>query len=156
VGAGLPIDLVAEMLGLELPASWTIDMLRQRREENEQRMQEQMEADSDGMQDEEDEDEERQAKALADLRAWRRKSAKRGKLADFVSDYIPGAVVDDIKAHGANGWRDALDGVIAVYEGEEPEPEPAAKTLPSTDTTELVAALRSATEALLHGHKQPE
>jgi phage portal protein BeeE len=155
VGAGLPIDLVAEMLGLELPASWTIDMLRQRREENEQRMQEQMEAGNDGMQDEEDE--ERQEKALADLRAWRRKSAKRGKLATFDSDFIPAAVVDDIKAHGSNGWRDALDGVIAVYAGEEPEPiiEPAAKTAPVPDTTELVAALRSATEALLNGQPQP-
>lgn len=151
VGAGLPVDLVAEMLGLELPPGWTFDKLRQMREENERMMQEQMEAGDDGMQDEEDE-EDRQAKALADLRKWRTKSNKRGKLAEFKSDFIPAAVVDDVKAHAVNGWRDALDGVIAVYEGEEPQP---VKAVPA-DTTELVAALRSATEALLHGQPQPE
>lgn len=175
VSAGLPIDLVAEMLGLELPANWTFDKLRQMREENERQAQEQFAMQN--AQEPPDDDDEAQAKALADLRAWRRKSSKRGKLADFISDHIPPAVMDDVKAHSANGWRDALDGVIAayeffsepdtansakntmggviaVYEGEDVQPEPAVKATPAPDTTELVAALRSATEALLHG--QPE
>ena len=64
-------------------------------------------------------------------------------------------MVDDIKARSANGWRDALDGVIAVYEGEDgAQHEPA--PIKTTDTSELVAALRSATEALLYGQPQPE
>lgn len=180
VSAGLPIDLVAEMLGLELPASWSYDDLRKRREENEAQAKEQFgmeQAQQPPDDPDDDPDDEAQAKTLADLRAWRRKSSKRGRLADFISDHIPAAVMDDVKAHSANGWRDALDGVIAayeffsepdtansaknamggviaVYEGEDAQPEPAAKAAPIPDTTELVAALRSATEALLHG--QPE
>jgi len=53
--------------------------------------------------------------------------------------------MEDVKAHGDNGWRDALDDVIVSYTGEEPEPVP----VPVADTTELVAALKAATEALL-------
>jgi hypothetical protein len=177
VSAGLPIDLVAEMLGLELPAGWKIEDLRRMREEREQQAKEQFGMEQGNQPPEDnDEDDEAQAKTLADLRAWRRKSAKRGRLAEFASDHIPAAVMDDVKAHSANGWRDAIDGVIAayeffnepdtatiaksamggvtaVYEGE--ELQPAAKTAPILDTTELVSALRSATEALLHG-QQPE
>jgi len=55
----------------------------------------------------------------------------------------------DVIGHGANGWRDALDNVIAVYDGEEPEP---VKTLP--DVSALVGALQQAAEALLHGQPQ--
>jgi len=155
VSAGLPIDLVAEMLGLELPPSWDYDKLRAMREEREKQAQEQFGMEQDNEPQDDDDDDERDAKALADLRKWRVKSAKRGRLAEFVSDFIPAAVVDDVKAHSANGWRDALDGVIAVYEGEDgAQPEPA--PIKTTDTTELVAALRSATEALLHGQPQPE
>lgn len=160
VAAGLPVDLVAEMLGLELPPNWTYEMLREQREKREEQAKEQFgmetpqEQPQEGEDEEDDDEDERDAKALADLRAWRRKSAKRGKLATFDSEWIPATVVDDVKAHGSNGWRDALDGVIAVYAGE----EPAIERTPSiaTDTTELVAALRSATEALLHGQPQPE
>ena len=161
VNAGLPIDLVGEMLGLELPPGWTYDKLRQMREEIEERQRVQAAARVPGTTGQEAQagraptsDDERDAKALADLRAWRRKSAKRGRLAEFDSEWIPAPLVDDIKAHGSNGWRDALDGVIAVYAGE----EPAIERTPSiaADTTELVAALRSATEALLHGQPQPE
>jgi len=156
VNAGLPVDLVAEMLGLELPVSWTYDKLRQMREEKEQQAKEQFGMEQGNQPPEGGDDDERDAKALADLRAWRRKSAKRGRLAEFVSDHIPAPLVDDIKAHGSNGWRDALDGVIAVYSGEEPEPVIERTPSPAADTTELVAALRSATEALLHGQPQPE
>jgi hypothetical protein len=48
---------------------------------------------------------------LDDLRAWRRKSQKRGRLAEFESDVIPPGVMDTIK----NGWDwlAALDSAIA-------------------------------------------
>lgn len=156
-GAGLPVDLVAEMLGLELPAPWTYDDLRRMREEREQQAKEQLGMERDAPppdEDDQEDDDERQAKAVADLRRWRVKSAKRGKLAPFTSDWIPVHIMDDIRAHGENGWRDALDGVIAVYSGEpvEPEPEP----VKAVDTSELVAALRAATEALKHGQPVTE
>ena len=149
VSAGLPVEVVGPMLGVELPEGWTWDKIAAMKEEAAQQMADAMQPSQDSEDD--PDDDEAQAKTLADLRAWRRKSSKRGKLADFISDHIPPAVMDDVKAHSANGWRDALDGVIAVYEGEDAQPEPAAKAAPIPDTTELVAALRSATEALLHG-----
>ena len=58
--------------------------------------------------------------------------------------------MEEVKAHGDNGWRDALDGVIVDYTGEEPEP------LPVADTSEIVAALREATKAALNGHAPAE
>ena len=153
VTAGLPIEVVGPMLGVELPEGWTWEKVKAEKEEAARQAQEAMQqAGPPGQQD--DEDDERDAKALADLRRWRTKSAKRGKLADFVSDFIPAAVADDIKTHAVNGWRDALDGVIAVYEGEDgaqPEPAPAK----SIDVAPLVDALTRATEALLNGHAQP-
>jgi hypothetical protein len=49
---------------------------------------------------------------LDDLRAWRRKSQKRGRLADFESDAIPAAIMETVKAHSVNGWLEALDAAI--------------------------------------------
>ena len=50
---------------------------------------------------------------LDDLRKWRAKSKKRGTLADFESDAIPVDVMEAVKAHGENGWLEALDAAIA-------------------------------------------
>lgn len=154
VGAGLPVEVVGPMLGVELPEGWDWDKIAALKEERRQEMADAMQS-SDNSDSSDDSDEDDMTKAtLADLRRWRTKSAKRGRLATFESAYIPPAVIDDVKAHGSNGWRDALDGVIAVYAGEEPEP-PQRTPSNAADTTELVAALRSATEALLHGQPQP-
>jgi hypothetical protein len=136
-----------------LPAGWKIEDLRRMREEREQQAKEQFGMEQGNQPPEDDDEDEAQAKTLADLRAWRRKSSKRGKLAEFASDHIPAVVMEDVKAHSANGWRDAIDGVIAVYEGE--DVQPTVQPAPILDTTELVTALRSATEALLYG-QQPE
>ena len=158
VAAGMPIEVVGPMLGIELPAGWDWDKLAKLKEERAAQMAEAMQStggQSNNGEDDEDEDaDQRDTKALADLRRWRTKSAKRGKLAQFESDWIPVTIMDDVRAHGENGWRDALDGVIAVYSGEpvEQEPEP----VKAIDTTEIVAALRAATEALKHGQPVTE
>lgn len=154
VNAGLPLEVVGQMVGLELPPGWDWDKIAALKEERREEVAEQMQGGAPGNQPpgNDDDEDERDAKALADLRRWRVKSAKRGRLATFESDYIPAPVMAEVIAHGANGWRDALDGVIAVYSGE----EPAAKAAPVQDVAALVDALRSATEALLgNGQAQP-
>ena len=147
VNAGLPLEVAGPMVGLELPAGGDWDKLAALKEERRAQMATQL----GGQEPEqpEEEDAEDDAKALADLRRWRVKSIKRGRLAPFDSAHIPAALMADVIGHGANGWRDALDNVIAVYDGEEPEP---VKTLP--DVSALVGALQQAAEALLHGQPQ--
>ena len=145
-GAGLPVEVVGPMLGVELPDGWTWERIAQMKEEAAAQMAEVMQGNDPNDPDNEPDDDEATTKALADLRRWRVKSAKRGKLAPFTSDWIPVQVMDDIKAHGENGWRDALDGVIVAYTGEEPEP---GEVVDAPDVSELVDALKAATEALL-------
>lgn len=142
VAAGLPLEVAGEMLGLELPQGWTWEKIAAEKEKAREEMAAAMQGAGDQGQDDA---EDTAMRAVDDLRKWRIKSAKRGKLAPFTSDWIPVAVMDEIKAHGTNGWRDALDNVIVAYTGETPEPVP----VPVADTTELVAALKAATEALL-------
>lgn len=146
VAAGMPIEVVGPMLGIELPAGWDWEKLAKLKEERAAQTQQAMQ--SSEKPDDEDEDE-RDAKALADLRRWRVKSLKRGRLAQFESDWIPVPVMDDVRAHGDNGWRDALDGVIAVYGGDAADETPVKAAPEAPDMTELVDALKAATEALL-------
>ena len=146
VNAGLPIEVVGPMLGVELPDGWDWDKIAKLKEEKAKEMADAMQgANNDPNADNTPQDNQPpdNSKAIEDLRRWRTKSNKRGKLAPFESDWIPVSVMDEIKAHGDNGWRDALDDVIVSYTGEEPLP------LPVADTSELVAALKAATEALL-------
>lgn len=121
VDAGLPIELVGEMLGLDLPDGWTWEKIAADKEAKREAMAEQMAGKP--ASDDEDEDDDGPTlppppmattsapKAmLDDLRAWRRKSQKRGKLADFESDAIP---ADTMKAiHEAGDWLAALDAAI--------------------------------------------
>lgn len=145
--AGLPLALVGDMLGIELPAGWTWERVEAIKEQERQQMIEQMRARSGESEDEDDDDgmqEEGQEEAvrsamLADLRKWRAKSRKRNELAPFASDAIPAHIVADIKAHSENGWLEAIDRAI-----EQPE------------YSELVYALRSATEAVLNGYAAAE
>jgi hypothetical protein len=78
---------------------------------------------------------------LDDLRAWRRKSKKAGRLAEFHSDAIP---VDTMAAiRSAGDWLAALDAAI-----EQPAAAPV-KAQP-VEVVALVDALRAMTEALLN------
>ena len=152
VNSGLPVEVVGPMLGVELPEGWTWEQIAALKEQRRQEMADAMQDNSNNQPPDNSQD---NAKTVDDLRKWRRKSDKRGKLADFESDWIPLAVMDEIKAHGTNGWRDALDDVIVSYTGDEDDRrEPVPVAVP--DTTELVAALRSATEAVLNGHARAE
>lgn len=116
VDAGLPKSLVAEMVGLELPDGWDYDDLDEEDEPEPVAMMpvqsgvmpEQSDPEPD---DEDDEDEDRKA-IIADLQRWRRKSVKRGRLADFDSDAIPTETMDAIKA--APDWLAALDAAIGT------------------------------------------
>ena len=155
VNAGLPIEVVGPMLGVELPDGWDWDKIAKLKEEKAQAMADAMQGannsnDPNADNTPQDNQPPDNSKAIEDLRRWRVKSNKRGKLAPFESDWIPVAIMEEVKAHGDNGWRDALDGVIVDYTGEEPEP------LPVADTSEIVAALREATKAALNGHAPAE
>jgi hypothetical protein len=100
------------------------------------------------MEDEDDEDDGPPipTKALLDdLRAWRRKSKKAGKLADFESYVIPDATMTAIRAAG-DEWLAALDAAIA---GPAPVSAVKAQAQP-VEVVALVDALRAMTEALLN------
>ena len=83
---------------------------------------------------------------LDDLRAWRRKSKKAGRLADFESYVIPDETMAAIRAAG-DEWLAALDAAIVG----EPAPVPAVKAQAQpVEVVALVDALRAMTEALLN------
>jgi hypothetical protein len=141
VTAGLPVELVGEMLGLELPDGWTWERIAAEKAKRAAAVAEQMAPKED---EDEDEDEDDQpaptlfdAKAvLDDLRAWRRKSVKRGRLADFESDAIPDATMTAIRSSG--DWLAALDAAI----------KSTVMPVQSAGVDDLVKALRDATAAL--------
>ena len=148
VSAGLPVELVGGMLGLELPAGWTWERVAAEKEKARQEAMEDMQARTGPMDHSEDHSNEEEgqkeevltkAAMVADLRKWRAKSKKRGSLAPFESDAIPEHVIADIKAHSENGWLEAIDAAI-----EQPE------------YAELVTALRDATKAVLDGYAAAE
>ena len=155
VDAGLPLEVSGLMLGLELPEGWTWERIANEKAERQAAIAEQMKPaiapQGQPAQPEPDDDDETEqpakpnpfAKAtLDDLRKWRAKSKKRGALAEFESDTIPVDVIATIKAHGENGWLEALDAAIA-------------QTIPPApvkDVGDLVQALTRATEALRNGH----
>jgi SPP1 gp7 family putative phage head morphogenesis protein len=114
--AGLPKSLVAEMLGLELPDGWTYEDLDPDEPEPQpvppaldpfagQQPEQPQEVEY------EDDKEDVARKALLDLRAWRRKSKKAGKLADFESYAIPADTMTAIRSAG-DEWLVALDAAI--------------------------------------------
>lgn len=116
VDAGLPIELVGEMLGLELPDGWTWEQIAADKEQRRAEMAAQMapqpaNANDDEGDDEEDQPAPKDSKAmLDDLRAWRRKSIKRGRLADFESEYIPAETMAGVRA--AADWLAALNAAV--------------------------------------------
>ena len=142
--AGLPKSLVAEMLGLELPDGWTYEDLDPDEPEPQpvppaldpfagQQPEQPQEVEY------EDDKEDVARKALLDLRAWRRKSKKAGRLAEFVSEVIPDAMMTAIRSAG-DEWLVALD--AAIEDAVAPaQPVPAG-------VGDLVKALRDATAAL--------
>jgi len=152
VGAGLPKSLTAEMLGLELPEGWEYADLDPEEPEPEPMAPATPGEQPAALQDAQPgEDVNSQVDAIVvgltkaavdDLRAWRRKSHKRGKLAEFESATIPVDVMDAIKARSDNGWRQAMDEAI---DGAQPVAVPPAQV----ETVALVDALRAMTEALL-------
>jgi hypothetical protein len=138
--AGLPLSLVAEMLGLELPDGWEYADLDPDEPEP-QPIPPALAAQGpvDGAMIDDAEEPEGfgmpPTKALLDdLRAWRRKSKKAGRLADFESYVIPDATMAAIRAAG-DEWLAALDAAIAG-----PAPVPAVKAQAEPD--------RAAEEAL--------
>lgn len=152
VDAGLPLEVSGLMLGLELPEGWTWERIAKEKEDKAAQVAAQMQAAQPppGQPEPPEPDDDEQparpapfAKAtLDDLRKWRAKSKKRGSLADFESDAIPVDVMDTIKAHGENGWLEALDAAIAQT----------IPPVPVKDVSDLVLALTRATEALRNGH----
>ena len=155
VDAGLPLEVVGEMLGIELPDGWTWERIAKEKEDRAAQVAAQMQPAqiaAPGQPPEPDDEEQPEQPAkpnpfaskamLDDLRKWRAKSKKRGALADFESDAIPLGVMEAVKSHGENGWQAALDAAIA-------------QTIPPTpakDIGDLVQALTRATEALRNGH----
>ena len=138
VGAGLPKSLTAEMLGLELPEGWEYADLDPEEPAQVAPTSPTTAQDASlGGTDINTQVDEIVAgltkAAVDDLRAWRRKSAKRGRLADFESATIPVDVMDAIKARSDNGWREAMDEAIDGAQ-------------PGADTDELSAFERVAVE----------
>jgi SPP1 gp7 family putative phage head morphogenesis protein len=113
VDAGLKPSLVAEMLGLELPDGWEYADLDPDEPEP-QPVPPELAQPSGSMIDDAEEPGGfgvKAAKALLDdLRAWRRKSKKAGRLADFESYAIPAETMDAVRS--ADDWLAALDAAI--------------------------------------------
>lgn len=145
VAAGLKLSVAAEMLGLELPAGVEYADLDPEEPEPQPAP---LGGEQPGQPGQPGDDVNAQVDAIDagltkaavdDLRAWRRKSQKRGRLADFESDAIPGPLMDTIKARSDNGWLAAMDEAIAHT-----KPAPVA-----TEADKLADALMALTEALL-------
>lgn len=143
VDAGLDRSLVAEMVGLELPDGWKYEDLDPEEPEP-QPVPPMLAPVVPEPEDDEDDGPMIDTKAmLDDLRAWRRKSKKAGRLADFESYVIPDATMAAVRS--ADDWVAALDAAIA-----EPMPAPAVKAQAQpAEVVALVDALRAMTEALL-------
>ena len=112
--AGLPVEVVGPMLGLELPEGVTWESLADAKEERREQMQQNLQGrGGDGGNDDgknpfapTGEADEREARAAekaamwADLRNWQTKSKKRGDIAPFESAHITDALASAIKAAG--------------------------------------------------------
>jgi hypothetical protein len=144
--AGLPKSLVAEMLGLELPDGWEYADLDPDEPEPEPvpPVPPMMAPVTPIEEDDEDDGPAIDAKALLDdLRAWRRKSKKAGRLAEFTSDVIPADTMDAVRS--ADDWLAALDAAI-----EQPIVTTIKTQAQPVEVVALVDALRAMTEALLN------
>jgi phage portal protein BeeE len=164
VGAGLPKSLVAEMLGLELPAGWEYADLDPEEPEPQP-----MAAPSEpgqpgqagqaGQEAQPGDDINAQVDAIvagvtregkSELYQWRRWAAKRagGDLSGFhVNGHLPERVIEAVKADLAQAHT--REDVSAAFAPWLDAPDmPAAPTAPQADA--LADALRALTEALLH------
>ncbi len=147
VDAGLDRSLVAEMVGLELPDGWEyadLDPDEPEKPEDPQPVPPTLAPFVSELEDIDDGSPVDTKALLDDLRAWRRKSKKAGRLADFESYVIPADTMAAIRAAG-DGWLAALDAAIA---GPAPVPAVKAQAQP-VEVVALVDALRAMTEALL-------
>ncbi len=147
VDAGLDRSLVAEMVGLELPDGWEYADLDPDETEEPEPVPPML-APFAGEQPQEveyeDDREEITRKALDDLRAWRRKSKKAGRLAEFVSEVIPAGTMAAIRS--ADDWLAALDAAIAG-------PVPAVKA-PREPDRAAEEALRRKLQATLEAQRK--
>ena len=94
--AGLPINVIGPMLGIELPAGFDWDQLQDEVDERRDQMQEQLGGGGGFAQSSDDENAEDEAEgkglsaeAIADLKKWAKKAKSRGGYAPFESKHIP-------------------------------------------------------------------
>lgn len=129
---GLPKSLVAEMLGLDLPDGWEYADLDPQEQAPEPVAPPSSAPSEPATPESPGEDVNAQVDAIVagltkaavdDLRAWRRKSQKRGKLADFQSNVIPFDLMVAIESKANNGWLEAMDEAIAGIKDDAPDAE---------------------------------
>ncbi len=128
VDIGLPKSLAAQMVGIELPSGWEyedLDKLEKPQEIKPPASPDRPQLEAPNEEDDaEDNEATPEGKAIdtasaapapvsaptltpfeQDIRAWRSKSKRKGKVAPFVSEAIPEQIADAVKFLGQNDWR---------------------------------------------------